>query len=166
MFVSYIEPGQSIQVEKIDNGGYFGITWIAAGHSPTDGKTYQVAAELSPYDDDTPEYSFFIIERDIYCDIETSFLSGLDLPSIFSKADRRALLDAALCATEVLIRWKMPPRMYRCTYDANPPSAALEKHFLLSAVMLECGYRVTKCDPWHGKIVWIAERSDLFTHGA
>lgn len=65
-----------------------------------------------------------------------------------------------MAATEHLFSIVKPRKVYRCTYDANPPEEALEKHYVIGQVFAHCGYRVAQCDDWHGKRTWIAVLSE------
>lgn len=121
------------------------------------GKTYFAVASLSPYEDGCPEYSFFIIERDVETEAERTFWSGIDCKGIFSPEDKAAIRQLICFMTDDLLRSVRPMRVYRCTYDVRPPERAMEKHHIISHVFLQCGYTVTKSDSWHGKRVWWAE---------
>jgi hypothetical protein len=114
-----------------------------------------VSVALSPFGDDV-EYSFTVVERKN--DQERLFTSGLETKDIFGKGDRSAIRMVILDATEIVLTWKEPPLVDRCTSDANPPAGAVVKHTLVGQIFKKCGYKVTECGDWNGQLVWRAER--------
>ena len=125
------------------------------GHDPDIDASYFVAATLSPFDDHV-EYGFTTIERKGGED--RKFNSGLETKDIFVKPDRWLIRMVILDATEILLNWKKPALVDRCTADANLTQDALVKHNLVSMIFKKCGYKVTDCGDWNGQLLWKAER--------
>ena len=117
--------------------------------------SYFAAVTLSPFDDYV-EYTFTVIRHRE--DNDEPFTSGLATKGFFEEADRKAILSLILRATELLLNWKEPPLVDRCTSDADLQPKALVKHDLVSEVFKKCGYKVTDCGDWNGQKLWKAER--------
>ena len=142
-------------VELVD--GQISAT-ILIGSDEDRGINYFSEAVLSPYDEDCPEYSFAIIAHDVVENTYTTFMSGLKTAELFSRDDRETILSAICWATQELLNFAQPQKVYRCTHDVRPPDKAVEKHHMISVVFAACGYKVARCNDWHGQRVWIAER--------
>ena len=139
--------------DRIDDG-HTSTVLCYLGYNSEFETSYFVAAALSPYDDHF-EYSFTVIER--RDNAEREMTSGLATLGLFSKADRIAIRQVVCAATEQLLNWKKPPRIDRCTADANLPEKAMLKHLLISEVFKKCGYDVTRCEGWNGQAIWRAD---------
>jgi hypothetical protein len=152
MTFEYEDPGDDYELIE-EEGESFVVAYV--GSDIDTGCAYYAVAALSPLYDYF-EYSFFVIER---CSgSEEQFNSGLKTNGLFNEVDRSAILTVVLRATEMLLDWKQPLLVDRCTFDANLPKKALVKHTLISKIFSGCGYKITSCDDWNGKRVWRAER--------
>ncbi len=140
--------------ECIEEGGESTVL-AYVGYDPDTEASYFVATTLSPFDGEV-EYSFTIIERT--GDQDRQFNSGLETKHIFLKLDRGLIRMVILEATKLLLTWKEPPVVDRCTSDANLPRAAVVKHTLVTQIFKKCGYKVTDCGDWNGQLLWKAER--------
>lgn len=94
------------------------------------------------------ELNFWITERrgDIVTDVfwdgtRTRFIRG---------ADRNAILQWLLIATEVLISAAGVDCVTMTTMEANLPITALNKYLRIKNVFTKCGYSVSEREPFHG----------------
>lgn len=153
MTFQFVHPAAE-EFECLEDDGESTV-FAYVGHDPDTTASYLVAATLSPFGDDF-EYSFAIIERKDGNDRQ--FSSGLETKDLFEKMDRSAIRSVVLEATEILLNWKKPQTVDRCTSDANIPDSAMVKHGLVSHIFKNCGYSVTECGDWNGQLCWKAER--------
>ena len=148
----YEDPGDDFELIEED-GESFVVAYVGADTDT--GFTYYAATALSPFFDYV-EYSFYIVER-WPNGTERQFDSGQETKGVFNEADRTAILGVIILATELLLDWKQPPLVDRCTSDADLPNKAQLKHTSITGIFRSCGYKVTSCGDWNGKLVWRAE---------
>jgi hypothetical protein len=153
MAFQFVQPDAE-DFELIEEDGESAVV-AYVGHDPDTEASYFVSVALSPFGDDV-EYSFTVVERKN--DQERLFTSGLETKDIFGKVDRSAIRMVILDATEMVLTWKEPPLVDRCTSDGNLPAGAVVKHTLVGQIFKKCGYKVTECGDWNGQLVWRAER--------
>src|SRR5215210_4468825 len=110
---------------------------------------YYTLVQISPYNDGY-EFSFSVVQRHVDSGTEREFTSGYDSGAIFTKEDREAILDVILAATDVLLGWKRPRKVDRCTSDPHLPPKAIRKHLLISEEFRKKGYRIREQPSWHG----------------
>jgi hypothetical protein len=151
-------PPHTFDLVEGEDGDFSALFLI--GHDDARPVTYFAVATLSPYDEDCPEFSFSIVERDVGTGEPTFHESGAKTRNLFSPVERRLVLSVVLAATFALLRWRQPKKVYRCTMDPNPSPRAMLKHDLVSWVFEQAGYTVTRCDQWYGQVIWMAELDD------
>ncbi|MBI2240584.1 MAG: hypothetical protein HYU59_07250 [Magnetospirillum gryphiswaldense] len=152
-----LSPDDPLRVHDFEYDGDH-VLICRVGVDPDTHKTYFAAVGLDPLPENRPEYWFAIIEKDAYSEVEKMHLGGQKLAKVFSLKDRSAILDIVCRLTASLLDWTKPKMVSRITNDAYQGAKGIEKHNIISAVFVACGYRVTKCDSWHGKRVWLCER--------
>jgi len=141
-----------------DDGTCHAIFFI--GHDEVASSIYFVRATLSPYEEGVPEFSFCVMGVNTETGEPIFFTNGRDTKPIFSGVERHLVMEVVMRATAAVLAWQSPRKIYRCTADKHPPERALVKHDLISWVFNRAGYKLTRCDQWHGQRIWFAERQD------
>lgn len=129
------------------------------GYDDVQHRSYSVMAGFSPTGGGELEYYLCIVEADHENDSEHELWSGRDTASFMSAEQQENVLQAALYATDALIRLQKPARVFCCTHDSDLPEKALRKHYLIAEVFKMCGYTVDQLPVQLGKHSWWMERN-------
>lgn len=154
MFICTV--GSSVPVDFFKVSDDDAVVVFPIGYDDQTGADYLVHVGLSPSGGGVIEYVFCLLVVEDGEVVERLW-SGKDVRFMPPQA-RMAVLMATCTATEVLLNQIRPKSVFRCTYDADLPDKALEKHHVISQAFIRAGYRVCVADPYHGKRVWWAER--------
>lgn len=156
-FVCILDPDNHLHVEGFRRKDKYSI-FAHIGYDDFFNRNYFSFVGLEAMGGGDLEYYFHILEVDVDAGEERAYWSGRDVARFINEADRSLVLATVLAGTKMLLDTVKPVRVARITHDADMPPHALEKHFAISRIFEECGYRVTTADPFHGKRCWIAER--------
>jgi hypothetical protein len=141
------------------NGRASAVT-VRVGYDPDEKANWFVVVGLDVTAGGDLEYYFRLLRVDAPTREETSYNSGRDTAFIIIGEDRKKVLCAAMHATVMLLSRAKPERVFRVTYDSDPPDAALEKHHMISTFFIRCGYRVSRYNEFRGQRMWWMERDE------
>jgi len=160
VFIRTLQSGDIHSECRLYENGSEKLVIVGIGYDDQEPLNYTLVAGFSPMAGGDMEYFFHVVEANEETGEAYPHYSGKD--TRFLKGDdRQAVLEALLAATRCLLDSRLPKRVFRITYDENPPDKALGKHYLVAQVFEEYGYKVTIADPWHGHRAWWMELTPL-----
>ncbi len=130
---------------------------VHVGHDLAEGWNWFVSVGLDTMAGGDLEYYFVLLRVDAETGEVTPYRSGREVRAAIPPGERKAIRATILQATQFLLGHARPPRVYRVTYDVDPPDRALEKHHAISQVFEECGYAVATADAVYGQRFWWME---------
>ncbi|CAA7624005.1 hypothetical protein MTBLM5_60131 [Magnetospirillum sp. LM-5] len=153
---------ETIEVDQFHSDGRSHAMQSKLGVDMVCGKTYFAYVGLEIMIGGTDhELIFFIQELDHATGTTRDYWCGLDTKRLFPKQTDRAWIVRVACElTCRLLQMTKPVRVYRVTHDDYPPDKALDKHERVTAVFIDCGYTVTRCDSYERKRVWWADKGE------
>jgi hypothetical protein len=152
-----LDPGRAFELVQ---EGDSSIVIARVGDDDISPTTYSLLVALRPEPPGRSAFYFALVAADATGGSDRVFWSGRDVARFVDRADRRAILDRLLDATRFLLDVARPREVFRCTHDADVPSAALAKHDAITAVFEAAGYDVASLGKQFGTHAWLARRRD------
>lgn len=146
-----------IEFLEIEGGGALAVPFAINHEIPC---VYSLVVMLSPYDEGMHEFSFSIVQQVEGNDKEIEYQSGKKTKNLLNDEARSLCLALLLLLTQKLLSVYKPRKVFRCTFDVNPPQKAIEKHHIVNQAFHVSGYTITRTDPWYGRRTWVCELID------
>lgn len=129
---------------------------LSFGIGYDDVSNYTVIIAFEPLDEGRAEFSFTLFRHNIVTDTTIPLNSGLESKVFIEGQDRKLIISAVCQAIPMLLEHVKPEWVFRCTYDADLPDKALEKHAAIADAFRACGYEEFEVEERAGcKACWM-----------
>lgn len=163
MFVCTVAPGNPLPLNILRGNEEF-IVRIPVGFDDDTGAVYSAFVAFSPLAGhaDIPGYEcvFSVIEASHDQEHVRNCWDGLETQPLIPKPEDRTMVLNAICmAISVLIDEANAGIVSMTTHSPDLPKKALRKFNRICTVFSDKGYEAGKSDSYHGRHIWMMQRS-------
>ena len=133
---------------------------VPIGYDLDENTLYSLIVSLGPQAGGDMELIFYIYVEDFNgIEIESIFES-YRTKFLFTKTDRRLILEKLLFSIELLIQTGKPASIFFTTNGMDAEEKAMQKYVRIALVCKMCGYVGGRFDSYCGEYVWKLTRSE------